>query len=108
MLPSNLKYLKTCAKVVKEILGEDVVCTGCGPANEGYMLINAGVPTICGYASSFFFALLYFYSFLLVFLLVFSFGYEGGHPHAPNEWVDVQSLKNTVIVYSSVIQQYCK
>ena len=37
---------------------------GCGPGNEGYMLIQAGVPTICG------------------------FGPEGGNPHAANgNWV---------------------
>ena len=39
-------------EAVKEVLGEDILCEGCGPANEGYMLISNGIPTICGYAMS--------------------------------------------------------
>jgi acetylornithine deacetylase/succinyl-diaminopimelate desuccinylase-like protein len=41
---------------------------GAGPANEGYMLIEAGVPTLPG------------------------FGPTGGKAHAPDEWVGVDSL----------------
>ena len=39
-------------EAVKEVLGEDVLCEGCGPANEGYMLMSNGIPTICGYEMS--------------------------------------------------------
>lgn len=74
---------QACVEAVREILGENVACEGCGPANEGYMLMDAGIPTICG------------------------FGYKGGHPHAPNEWVSVTSLVETVKVYSSVVRKYC-
>jgi succinyl-diaminopimelate desuccinylase len=53
-----------------------------GPANEGYMLIGAGIPTLPG------------------------FGAEGGNPHAPDEWVSIDSLAETVAMYAGVIRDY--
>jgi succinyl-diaminopimelate desuccinylase len=55
---------------------------GAGPANEGYMLIGAGIPTLPG------------------------FGPEGGIVHAPDEWVSVPSLAVTVAVYAGVIEEF--
>ena len=55
---------------------------GAGPANEGYMLIGAGIPTLCG------------------------FGPTGGNPHAPDEWVEIQSLPATVATFAGVIHDY--
>ena len=55
---------------------------GAGPGNEGYMLISAGIPTLCG------------------------FGPTGGNPHAPDEWVDIESLPRTVAIYSGIIKEY--
>jgi len=55
---------------------------GAGPGNEGYMLIGAGIPTLCG------------------------FGPIGGNPHAPNEWVDIQSLSRTTASYAGIISEF--
>ena len=55
---------------------------GAGPANEGYMLIGAGIPTLCG------------------------FGPTGGNPHAPDEWVEVDSLPLTVAMFAGIIHDY--
>jgi acetylornithine deacetylase/succinyl-diaminopimelate desuccinylase-like protein len=55
---------------------------GAGPANEGYMLINAGIPTLPG------------------------FGPTGGNAHAPDEWVDVVSLGVTVGIFAGIICEY--
>ena len=55
---------------------------GAGPANEGYMLIGAGVPTLCG------------------------FGPTGGNPHAPDEWVEINSLPVTVAMFAGIIHEY--
>ena len=55
---------------------------GAGPANEGYMLIGAGIPTLCG------------------------FGPSGGNPHAPDEWVEVNSLSATVAMFAGIIHDY--
>ena len=55
---------------------------GAGPANEGYMLIGAGIPTLCG------------------------FGPTGGNPHAPDEWVEIKSLPATVAIFAGIIHDY--
>lgn len=55
---------------------------GAGPANEGYMLIGAGIPTLCG------------------------FGPTGGNPHAPDEWVEINSLPVTVAMFAGIIHDY--
>jgi succinyl-diaminopimelate desuccinylase len=55
---------------------------GAGPGNEGYMLIGAGIPTLCG------------------------FGPTGGNAHAPNEWVDVDSLPRTAAMFAGIITDY--
>jgi len=55
---------------------------GAGPGNEGYMLIGAGIPTLCG------------------------FGPTGGNAHAPNEWVDVDSLPRTAAMFAGIIMEY--
>jgi len=55
---------------------------GAGPGNEGYMLIGAGIPTLCG------------------------FGPTGGNPHAPDEWVSLESLPVTVAMYAGIIHDY--
>lgn len=55
---------------------------GAGPANEGYMLIEAGIPTLCG------------------------FGPTGGNPHAPNEWVQIDSLPATVAMFAGIVHDY--
>lgn len=55
---------------------------GAGPANEGYMLIGAGIPTLCG------------------------FGPTGGNPHAPDEWVELKSLPTTVAIFAGIIHDF--
>jgi succinyl-diaminopimelate desuccinylase len=55
---------------------------GAGPANEGYMLIQAGIPTLCG------------------------FGPTGGNPHAPDEWVEIDSLSVTVAMFAGIIHDF--
>lgn len=55
---------------------------GAGPGNEGYMLIGAGIPTLCG------------------------FGATGGNLHAPDEWVSLESLPVTVAMYAGIIYEY--
>ena len=55
---------------------------GAGPGNEGYMLIGAGIPTLCG------------------------FGPTGGNAHAPDEWVDVASLTTTLATFAAIVCDY--
>jgi len=64
------------------ITGRRWKAAGAGPANEGYMLIGAGIPTLCG------------------------FGPTGGNPHAPDEWVEINSLPTTVAIFAGIIRDY--
>ena len=64
------------------ITGRRWETAGAGPANEGYMLIGAGIPTLCG------------------------FGPTGGNPHAPDEWVEINSLPVTAAIFAGVIRDY--
>jgi len=48
------------------------------------MLIEAGIPTLCG------------------------FGPQGGNAHAPDEWVALPSLPTTVAIYAATIYDYLK
>lgn len=66
----------------ESITGERWATAGAGPANEGYMLIGAGIPTLCG------------------------FGPTGGNPHALNEWVEINSLPSTVAMFAGIIHDY--
>lgn len=64
------------------VTGKRWETAGAGPANEGYMLIGAGIPTLCG------------------------FGPTGGDPHAPDEWVETNSLPVTVAMFAGIIRDY--
>jgi len=66
----------------KAVHGQRWEIRGAGPGNEGYMLIGAGIPTLCG------------------------FGPIGGNPHAPNEWVDIESLTRTAVIYAGIISDF--
>lgn len=64
------------------MMGKRWETAGAGPANEGYMLIGAGIPTLCG------------------------FGPTGGNPHAPDEWVETNSLPLTVAMFAGIIRDF--
>ena len=66
----------------RAITGQPWPIVGAGPANEGYMLIDAGTPTLCG------------------------FGPTGGNAHAPDEWVDLVSLSQAIAIYTATIEDY--
>jgi succinyl-diaminopimelate desuccinylase len=73
--------LALCAQAyARAITGAQWPIAGAGPANEGYMLIGAGIPTLCG------------------------FGPTGGNAHAPDEWVELDSLTDTIAIYAGIIQ----
>ncbi len=81
-IPPNHPLATTAQRHAERLTGVSWPIAGAGPANEGYMLIGAGIPTLCG------------------------FGPTGGNAHAPDEWVDVESLPTTVAVYAGIIQEY--
>lgn len=75
--------VSACIAAVEKIHQFTPTAYGCGPANEGYMLIESGIPTICG------------------------FGPTGGNVHGVDEWISVPSMTQTVDVYTDIVVRYC-
>jgi succinyl-diaminopimelate desuccinylase len=81
-IPQDHALAVTAQDYTEAIMGRRWELAGAGPANEGYMLIGAGIPTLCG------------------------FGPTGGNPHAPDEWVETNSLPVTVAMFAGIIRDY--
>jgi acetylornithine deacetylase/succinyl-diaminopimelate desuccinylase-like protein len=81
-IPMDHPLALIAQKYAEAITGRAWPIAGAGPANEGYMLIGAGIPTLCG------------------------FGPEGGSAHAPDEWVSVDSLPQTAAMYAGSVREY--
>lgn len=66
----------TLRDAAAEVRGEVPPYVVAGPANEGYLLIEAGIPTVCG------------------------FGPIGENAHAIDEYVEVDSLAQTALIFA--------
>jgi succinyl-diaminopimelate desuccinylase len=64
------------ADLIPQVRGIPAIKTVAGPANEGYLLIEQGVPTVCG------------------------FGPIGENAHAANEYADVDSLADAALIFA--------
>lgn len=82
LIPKNHPLALLAQDYTEKVTGRRWETAGAGPANEGYMLIGAGVPTLCG------------------------FGPTGGNPHAPDEWVEIASLPATTAIFAGIIHDY--
>ena len=82
ILDTNHPLVSIAVDVAQRATGRKWNAVGAGPANEGYMLINAGIPTFCG------------------------FGPTGDNAHAANEWIEINSLTNTVAMYAAIAENY--
>lgn len=67
------RVLDDAAQAVR---GAAPVWTVAGPANEGYLLIERGIPTVCG------------------------FGPVGANAHAVDEYVEIASLSDAALIYA--------
>lgn len=81
-IPKEHPLALLAQEYTEAVIGRRWETAGAGPANEGYMLIDAGIPTLCG------------------------FGPTGGNPHAPDEWVEIESLPATVAIFAGIIHDY--
>lgn len=63
---------KEAIKLNKEIFGPTPTLAGSGPANEGYMLVSHGIPTIMGY------------------------GPVGDNFHSANEYIELGSIDSSL------------
>lgn len=67
--------VKILTKLSKKFLSNNPEIRGCGPANEGYMFIKAGIPTICG------------------------FGVSGEGAHSKDEYLETNSIPKILEIY---------
>lgn len=72
----NAPVVTVLEELLRQITGMTAERVVAGPANEGYLLIERGIPTICG------------------------FGPTGDNAHAADEYVNVQSLGETAAIFS--------
>lgn len=70
------KIVKILQKLSKELSNNNPDVRGCGPANEGYMFISSGIPTICGY------------------------GVTGDGIHAKDEYLELDSIPKILEIYT--------
>lgn len=64
------------SEVIPQVRGVEAVKSVAGPANEGYLLIEQGIPTVCG------------------------MGVLGANAHAPDEYVEVSSLQDAALIFA--------
>jgi len=69
------------ADIVMQVRGITPKKTVAGPANEGYLLIEQGMPTVCG------------------------FGVIGANAHAVDEYVELDSLMDTALIFALTAQR---
>ena len=79
---SQAEFVQQLASAVQAVTGKKLRIEGSGPACDGWMFIQRGIPTVCGY------------------------GVNYGGVHGPNEWIDLTSLQSITEVYARVIVDY--
>jgi acetylornithine deacetylase/succinyl-diaminopimelate desuccinylase-like protein len=72
----NAAIFSVAESVISELKGFTPKRTVAGPANEGYLMIERGIPTICG------------------------LGPTGANAHAANEYADIQGLVDAASIYA--------
>lgn len=70
------KIVTILKQLSEDVLKSKPEVRGCGPANEGYMFINKGIPTICG------------------------FGVNGDGVHARDEFLEIESIPKILKIYT--------
>lgn len=75
VIPRDERIVNILVRLDREVMGIAPEVRGCGPANEGYMLVEAGIPTICG------------------------FGAGGDGSHSANEYVELDTLPKIFEIY---------
>ncbi|MCZ7569274.1 MAG: M20/M25/M40 family metallo-hydrolase [Ardenticatenaceae bacterium] len=76
-IPAETPIVQRLAHWAEALTGRRPAIAGVGPANEGYLLIQAGIPTVCG------------------------FGPPGGNAHAADEYVEVAGLLLAAKIYAA-------
>ncbi len=75
-IQSDEEIVQTLKNLSNKILKNNPEVRGCGPANEGYMFIDSGIPTICG------------------------FGVSGEGVHSKDEYLELDSIPKILKIYT--------
>ncbi len=78
-IPLETPIVQALGRWTAELVGQYPATVGAGPANEGYLLIQAGIPTVCG------------------------FGPPGGNAHSADEYVERSGLLQAAKIYAAAI-----
>lgn len=81
-IPPDSEIVRPLVEHTTVLTGHEPTTQGCGPWNDGWMFISRGIPAICG------------------------FGPNGAGAHAPDEYVDLQSLQDTTRILARVVIDY--
>lgn len=81
-IPPDSAIVKPLVHHTAAITGQQPTTLGCGPWNDGWMFITHGIPAICG------------------------FGPNGAGVHAPDEYVDLDSMHATTRILARAIVDY--
>ncbi len=77
----NAALFNLAEQAVLDVTGETAPRVVAGPANEGYLLIGQGIPTICG------------------------LGPTGANAHAPDEYVEIDGLVGAASIFALVARR---
>ncbi len=78
-LSEEAEIVQIVSSAIEEITGKRVRCAGAGPACDGWMFLERGIPAICGY------------------------GVACGGVHGADEWADLVSLRQVTEAYARTI-----
>ncbi|MFN8527212.1 MAG: M20/M25/M40 family metallo-hydrolase [Anaerolineae bacterium] len=73
---ANAPLFRAVESALGQVTGEAPPRVVAGPANEGYLLIERGIPTVCG------------------------FGPIGANAHSADEYVEIDSLSDAALIYA--------
>lgn len=84
LTPDDAAIVQVLESVVRDVKGKDPQRVVAGPTNEGYLLVERGIPTICG------------------------FGPMGENAHAVDEYVEIDSLPQTAAIFALTAARLAK
>lgn len=84
LTPDDAAIVQVLESVVRDVKGKEPQRVVAGPTNEGYLLVERGIPTICG------------------------FGPMGENAHAVDEYVVIDSLVETAAIFALTAARLAK
>ena len=81
-IPPETDIVQILVRHTTALTGRQPTTLGCGPWNDGWMFITRGIPAICG------------------------FGPNGAGVHAPDEYVELESLLTTTRILARAVVEY--